>query len=135
MPASRTHHRGFHRMIRFVCTCGHRLEVDDEMAGSSIQCPACGLLTDVPTVSDLASFTDEGTYRIDADRPRAANPDRLADLEIIYSKDKIDEHGNEIDLPPLPGGGRHRAPSFYDDEQDPGEIALNPAEPVEVQRP
>jgi hypothetical protein len=121
-------------MIRFVCTCGHRFEVDDEMAGSSIQCPACGLLTDVPTVSDLASFTDEGTYRLDADRPVVDDPDRLADLGIIYSKHKVDEHGNEIDLRTLPGG-RPKAPSFYDDEEETGELELKPVEPVEVQRP
>ena len=67
-------------MIRFVCICGHRLEVADDLAGDRLQCPKCGLLTDVPTLSDLTSFTDEGTYRMDAGGPVATDPDRMADL-------------------------------------------------------
>ena len=79
-------------MIRFVCTCGHRFEVEDDLAGVSIQCPKCHLLVDVPTLQELESFTDEGTYRLDADKGLPQDdPDRLADLDIIYSKDKVDE--------------------------------------------
>ena len=47
-------------MIRFVCTCGHRLEVPDDEAGNSLQCPKCGLLVDVPTLSELQNFTEDG---------------------------------------------------------------------------
>jgi hypothetical protein len=120
-------------MIRFVCTCGHRFEVEDDLGGVSIQCPKCSLLNDVPTLQELESFTDEGTYRLDADQglPKD-NPDRLADLGIIYSKDKVDEEGNEIDLRTLPAG-RSAVSGFYEDEEaDRGEIDLKPREPIEV---
>jgi hypothetical protein len=93
-------------MIRFSCLCRHNFEVHDDLAGSSIQCPKCGLLTDVPSLSDLESFTDEGTYRIDADRPIVDDAERLEDLGIVYAKDKRDAEGNEIDLRTLPAGRR-----------------------------
>jgi hypothetical protein len=120
-------------MIRFVCTCGHPFEVDDDLGGVSIQCPKCNLLVDVPTLQELDSFTDEGTYRLDGGGGLPQdNPDRLADLGIIYSKDKIDEQGNEIDLRTLPAG-RSSVRGFYDDEEDDqGEIDLKPREPIEV---
>src|SRR3954452_23725902 len=119
-------------MIRFVCTCGHRFEVADDMGGVSIQCPKCHLLVDVPSMHELGSFTDEGTYRLDANEGLPTdNPDRLADLGIIYSKTKIDEEGNEIDLRTLPAG-RSTVRGFYDEEEDAGEIDLKPREPIEV---
>src|SRR3712207_3737551 len=95
-----------------------------------------GLLNDVHTLSERGSFTGEGTYRLDEDRPRVDDPDRLADLGIIYSKHKVDEHGNEIDLRTLPAG-RPSVRGFYDDDEDgeTGELELKPVEPVEVQRP
>src|SRR5690349_10590063 len=119
-------------MIRFVCTCGHRFEVEDDLGGMSIQCPKCNLLVDVPTLQELESFTDQGTYRLDGnDAPPQDNPDRLADLGIIYSKDKVDDEGDEIDLRTLPAG-RSTVRGFYEDEDDRGEIDLKPREPVPV---
>jgi hypothetical protein len=114
-------------MIRFACTCGKRLQVSDDQAGGSVQCPACGLLTDVPNFSDLQSFTEDGTYRLDADRgPFVDDPARLDELGLIYSKDKRDAEGNEIDLRTLPGGQK-----FYaDDDQEAGELELKPREPA-----
>lgn len=91
-------------MIRFVCTCGHRFEVNGDLAGTSLQCPACRLLCDVPTLSEIESFTEEGTYRLDADRTVVHDADRMADLGIIYSKEKVDRDGNTIDLRTVPAG-------------------------------
>ena len=128
-------------MIRFVCTCGNRLEVPDDQAGNSIQCPKCGLLTDVPTVSELAQFTDEGTYKVDANRPIVDDPDRMVELEIIYSKDKRDAEGHEIDLRTLPAGVRRRARGAavkVDDDagdDDSGELELKLTEPDVSDRP
>src|SRR4051812_32961800 len=103
-------------MIRFVCICGHRLEVEDDLSGTELQCPRCGLLTDVPTLSDLSSFADEGTYRMDGGGPVATDPDRMADLGMIYAKTKFDARGNEIDLRPLPAG--RRADNGHFDDRD-----------------
>ena len=96
-------------MIRFVCNCGHRLEVPEDQAGDSLQCPKCGLLVDVPTLSELQNFTEDGTYRMDAGGPVATDSDRMADLGIIYSATKLDEEGNEIDLRTLPAGRKRAA--------------------------
>lgn len=119
-------------MIRFVCTCGHPFEVDDDLAGVSLQCPKCNLLVDVPTLQELESFTDEGTYRLDAEVGLPQDdPNRLADLGIIYAKSKVDDEGNEIDLRTIPAG-QSSVRGFYDDEDEQGEIDLKPREPVEV---
>ena len=40
-------------MIRFHCTCKHVFETDDNMSGGLVQCPKCGRLNDIPTLSDL----------------------------------------------------------------------------------
>lgn len=39
-------------MIRFNCSCGKRLKVDDDLVGRQVQCPNCGSKTVVPQVSD-----------------------------------------------------------------------------------
>jgi hypothetical protein len=104
--------------------------VADDLAGTELQCPKCGLLTDVPTLSDLGSFADEGTYRMDAGGPVAVDPSRMSDLGIIYAKSKFDEHGNEIDLRTLPAG--RRADDVLDESDavadDQGELELKPVE-------
>ena len=126
-------------MIRFVCNCGHRLEVPEDQAGDSLQCPKCGLLVDVPTLSELQNFTEDGTYRMDAGGPVATDSDRMADLGIIYSATKLDEEGNEIDLRTLPAGRKRPRPSdVHEDDDDQGELELKPAgggKPAVTERP
>lgn len=39
-------------MIRFNCSCGKRLKVDDDLMGRQVKCPNCGGKTVVPQVSD-----------------------------------------------------------------------------------
>ena len=84
-------------MIRFACTCHAVLEVSDDFAGTSLQCPRCKRLVDVPTLSDLASLDQDGTIKMDAE-PVMDEPDRLQKLKRVYAKTRKDEHGNEIDL-------------------------------------
>jgi hypothetical protein len=84
-------------MIRFTCLCQNRIEVDADMAGGLTQCARCGRLNDVPTLSDLPHLTDDGTYRVDVERPRD-DPLRLAELSIVYSKGSTDADGDPIDL-------------------------------------
>ena len=127
-------------MIRFVCNCGNRLEVPEDQAGDSLQCPKCGLLVDVPTLSELQHFTEDGTYRMDTGGPVATDSDRMADLGIIYSKTKLDDDGNEIDLRTIPAGRKHpRSSNFHDqDDDDQGELELKPAgdtKPAVTERP
>jgi hypothetical protein len=84
-------------MIRFTCLCQNRIEVDEDMAGGLFQCPRCGRLNDVPTLSDLPHLADDGTYNVETQRPRD-DPLRLAELSIVYSKGTRDQDGDEIDL-------------------------------------
>ena len=84
-------------MIRFTCLCQNRIEVADDMAGGLTQCPRCGRLNDVPTLSDLPYLADDGTYRVDVERPKD-DPIRLAELSIIYAKGTTDSEGDQIDL-------------------------------------
>ncbi len=83
--------------IKFACTCTTMLEVPIEQAGTSLQCPHCGRLVDVPSLSDLQSIAEDGTYRVD-DYELKDEPERLAKLERTYSRKRVDEHGNELDL-------------------------------------
>jgi len=39
-------------VIRFNCSCGKRLKVDDDLVGRQVQCPNCGSKTVVPPVSE-----------------------------------------------------------------------------------
>jgi hypothetical protein len=67
------------------------------MAAGVIQCPKCGLLNDVPTLSDLEHIADDGTLLM-APTQRQAEPDRLAALSRFYNRGHTDQHGNEKDL-------------------------------------
>jgi hypothetical protein len=120
-------------MIRFACTCGERLEVPQDQAGNSIQCPACGFLVDVPTLSELKTFTEEGTYHVDTTPAPPTDSGRLEELGLIYSRDKFDEEGNEIDLRTIPAG--NNTLSEEDIVEDTGELDLKPREDEIIARP
>ena len=52
-------------MIRFNCHCTHEFLVPEDQAGSLVQCPKCGRLNDVPTLSDLEHLEDGGIFKMD----------------------------------------------------------------------
>ncbi|HEX8520948.1 MAG TPA: hypothetical protein VF669_01745 [Tepidisphaeraceae bacterium] len=88
-------------MIRFRCLCSQLFEVADDRAGSGFQCPACGRLVEVPTLSELTAISDDGTYKVDVepeDRPIDEQLDRVNQLKRVFTRHRIDEFGREIDL-------------------------------------
>lgn len=109
-------------MIRFACLCTHRLEVDPDLAGGMVQCPRCGRLNDVPTLSDLPQLSDDGTYKVDVERPKD-DPVRLAELSIIYSKGTVDPDGDVIDLR-IPAGELNPAAAAETTADDNGDDVI-----------
>ena len=85
-------------MIRFPCHCGHRFEVPAEMAASAIQCPKCGLLNDVPTLSELNHLSDDGTVLLKEDTPPAHRPRRNSEAFTSFRRAHIDRTGDDVDL-------------------------------------
>jgi hypothetical protein len=84
--------------IRFPCNCGHPFVVPADQASSAIQCPKCGRLNDVPTLSDLASISaEDGTLLLAPATPRP-EPRRLAEIDRHFAPRRVDRNGNEIDL-------------------------------------
>jgi hypothetical protein len=86
-------------MISFPCKCGQIIEVPDDQAGLTVQCSHCGLLRDVPTLSDLSHITDDGTYDIEPSS-QIAEEHRVDQVRRAFSKDRMDDEGGEIDLRP-----------------------------------
>lgn len=85
-------------MIKFACRCSHTFIVEDDQAGASMQCPQCGLLVDVPTLSDLPNLSSDGTYNL-SELESAAESDRLPKLYRSFTRDHVDATtGEEIDL-------------------------------------
>ena len=73
------------------------MEVPDDRAGVSLQCPLCRRLVDVPHLSDLGHLTDDGSYKIDELELRE-EPERLPELYRAFAPTRVDESGNDIDL-------------------------------------
>jgi hypothetical protein len=48
-------------MIDFRCRCSQPFSLPDDEAGTSFQCPSCGLLVDVPTLEELPGLSEDGT--------------------------------------------------------------------------
>src|SRR5690242_13300727 len=81
-------------MIQFACRrCAEMLEVPSDMAGSSVQCPKCGILNDAPAFSDLEALSDDGTFKMGEALEPA--PDVLAKLMHAFAKKDV--LGNELD--------------------------------------
>src|SRR5205085_7361894 len=90
-------------MIKFSCTCGWKFEAPDDQAGTSFQCPNCGKLVDVPTLTELESLSADGTYKLDAPPhvPTVAEEQaHVAELHRVFTRDHVDQYGREIDLRP-----------------------------------
>lgn len=77
------------------------------MAGGLIQCPACGLLNDVPLRSDLTNLSSDGTYNIELAPEPADQNEPLAQFERAYARSRTDARGEEIDLRPTLEEIRH----------------------------
>lgn len=86
-------------MISFPCKCGQILQVPDDQAGLTAQCPHCGLLRDVPTLSDLSHIKPDGTYELEP-TIELAEQDRVEQVRRAFSKRTLDYEGEEIDLRP-----------------------------------
>lgn len=124
-------------MIRFPCHCGHEFELPEDSAGGTIQCPHCGRLNDVPTLSDLANLTSDGTFKIN--QPAASiEADRMAQLRRAFARRRNDDSGNPIDLRPtldeVDQIGAEEIPLSLADQVRPGAPKYNP-ETGELVRP
>src|SRR4051812_15624717 len=86
-------------MIKFPCHCSHTFVLDDDKAGGVIQCPKCGRLNDIPTLSDLEHIAADGTYDI-TDPIGETEEHRLQNLRRAFGTGTTDDRGNEIDLRP-----------------------------------
>ena len=75
-------------MINFVCTCGEPFSVPEELIGSSVQCPTCRRLVDVPTPTELDGFADDGTIKIDESR---ITPNPELHIELIPRRGEDDD--------------------------------------------
>jgi len=133
-------------MIRFRCTCGHPFETADDMAGGLVQCPDCGKLNDIPTLSDLAALAEDGTYKIDrvAGADDEAEVSRLAELQRAFARRRVDEYGAEIDLRPtmddIERAGAEAVPLELKDEVRPGAPKYDPVtgeliRPMDIRTP
>ena len=86
-------------MISFPCKCGQIIEVPDDQAGLTVQCSHCGLLRDIPTLSDLSHLIDDGTYEIEPSM-QVKEQHRIDQVRRAFSKERMDDEGDEIDLRP-----------------------------------
>jgi hypothetical protein len=77
-------------MITFACRCSHKFSVEDDRAGESLQCPACGLLVDVPTIDDLPGLRDDGSYEFSDEAPLKGMPHQMRDTPSILRRDSTD---------------------------------------------
>jgi hypothetical protein len=84
-------------MIKFPCKCGHRFELPDDQAGGLVQCPECFLLADVPSMNDVGSLHEDGTFAFGSPT-HVVDTTTVADRARIFSNKTVDEFGNEKDL-------------------------------------
>jgi len=130
-------------MIKFPCHCGHHFAVEDEQAGGAIQCPQCGRLNDIPTLSDLEHI-EEGVFKLDPPPhggqvhepgpsqvlPYDEKPDALEQLRRAFGKGKTEDGGAEIDLRPsiddIRKAGDIEIPLALRDELPPGAPKYDP---------
>ncbi len=84
-------------LIRFPCHCGRRFALTADHANGTVQCPDCGRLNDVPSLSDLDSISsDDGTLLM-KEAPPLPPTNRVADVDRAFRPRRVDDHGREID--------------------------------------
>lgn len=71
----------------------------EELAGGMIQCPRCGRLNDVPTLSDLPNLEEGGAFKL-ADPVAEPEAHRLQNLKTAFTRSHTSDDGREIDLRP-----------------------------------
>jgi hypothetical protein len=86
-------------VIKFPCKCGHAFNLTEDQAGGLVQCPRCGLLVDVPTLSDLANMNADGTFGFSQHNVATDNT-TAADLHRVFTNKTVDSQGREKDLRP-----------------------------------
>ncbi|HYE17500.1 MAG TPA: hypothetical protein VEA69_03595 [Tepidisphaeraceae bacterium] len=72
--------------LRFPCHCGHRFALAADLAGDTIQCPACGILNDIPSLQELRSYDADGTVLLRDDPAPRVEANRVADLAKTFSR-------------------------------------------------
>jgi hypothetical protein len=89
-------------MIKFPCKCGNVFNLSDDMAGGMLQCPHCGLLNDIPTLSDLPNLREDGTIKLaePSISPEVHDEHAIAQMHIAFSRHTTDPLGREKDLRP-----------------------------------
>jgi hypothetical protein len=88
-------------LIKFPCHCGYRFALPIDQANSTIQCPNCRRLNDVPSLSDLQSVSSEdGTLLLKETHDPAPKRSRMAEVDLHFRPRRVDDAGNEIDLRP-----------------------------------
>jgi len=86
-------------MIEFKCHCSQNLQTPEDQAGGMMQCPRCGRLNDIPTLSDLRNLDAEGGFKI-SDLEIVDTPDRLKQAAKAFTRSRTTDTGGEIDLRP-----------------------------------
>jgi hypothetical protein len=78
-------------MIQFNCHRCHRpLEVSEDEVGSSLQCPGCGYLIDVPTLNDIQHLQQDGTYEMVESIPAKGKLPDNRKLPSLMEHDELD---------------------------------------------
>ena len=129
-------------MISFACRCTHRIEVEDDMAGGMLQCTACGILVDVPSLDDLRHLDPDGTYHMDEVSVPVAGKIRTTphfrDDEATDRRQTLEEF-MEVDLVPPVDQGPKRLRPHYDPLTGelirPVEVKEEPTPPAAPGRP
>lgn len=116
-------------MIQFPCPCGYRFEVPDELASSSLQCPQCMRLNDVPALGEIENLADDGTLKLLPEDPQR---DQNVEAELVraFRPNRKDFDGTEYDLrttfEQIMNAGAEEAPLEMKDEVRPGAPKYDP---------
>lgn len=98
------------------------------MSGTSIQCPICHMLADVPLLSDLGNLEDDGTLKLQPEAEDEA--DREAELKRAFIPRRQDDNGEDYDLrqtfEQVVDAGADHVPLEMKDELRPGAPKYDP---------